>query len=69
LGGTLLTGGGVSVLGAVLGTVFIAVISSGLYMLQLGEFWIQTALGLVLLGAILLERGRAALALSRSTGR
>ncbi len=69
LGGTLLAGGGISVLGAVLGTVFIAVISSGLYMLQLGEFWIQTALGLVLLGAILLERGRAALALARSTRR
>jgi len=69
LGGTLLTGGAVSVLGAVLGTVFVAVITSGLYMLQIGEFWIQTALGLVLLGAILLERGRAALALSRSTRR
>ena len=69
LGGTLLTGGAVSVLGAVLGTVFVEVITSGLYMLQIGEFWIQTALGLVLLGAILLERGRAALALARSTRR
>ena len=69
LGGTLLTGGAVSVLGAVLGTVFVEVITSGLYMLQIGEFWIQTALGLVLLGAILLERGRAAMALARSTRR
>jgi ribose transport system permease protein len=69
LGGTLLTGGAVSVFGAVLGTIFVAVITSGLYMLQIGEFWIQTALGLVLLGAILLERGRAALALSASTRR
>jgi hypothetical protein len=36
-------------------------------MLQIGEFWIQTALGVVLLAAILLERGRSALALARST--
>jgi ribose transport system permease protein len=69
LGGTLLSGGAVSVFGAVLGTVFVEVITSGLYMLQIGEFWIQTALGLVLLAAILLERGRSALALSRSTRR
>jgi ribose transport system permease protein len=61
LGGTLLTGGAVSVSGAILGTVFVEIISSGLYMLQIGQFWIQTALGLVLLVAILLERGRAAM--------
>ena len=65
LGGTLLTGGEVSVLGTVLGAVFVEVMTSGLYMLQIGEFWIQTALGLVLLGAILLERGRASMALAR----
>lgn len=69
LGGTLLSGGAVSVAGTVLGTVFVDIISSGLYMLQIGEFWIQTALGVVLLGAILLERGRSALALARSTRR
>lgn len=69
LGGTLLTGGSVSVVGAILGAVFVEIITSGLYMLQLGEFWIQTALGLVLLGAILLERGRAQMALRRSTRR
>ncbi|MBN9508587.1 MAG: ABC transporter permease [Alphaproteobacteria bacterium] len=65
LGGTLLTGGEVSVLGTVLGAVFVEVMTSGLYMLQIGEFWIQTALGLVLLGAILLERARAGMALAR----
>jgi ribose transport system permease protein len=69
LGGTLLSGGAVSVVGTVLGTVFVDVITSGLYMLQIGEFWIQTALGVVLLGAILLERGRSALALARSARR
>ena len=69
LGGTLLSGGTVSVIGTVLGTVFVDVITSGLYMLQIGEFWIQTALGVVLLAAILLERWRAAVALARSAGR
>ncbi len=69
LGGTLLSGGAVSVIGAVLGTVFVDVITSGLYMLQIGEFWIQTALGVVLLAAILLERGRSALALARGARR
>ena len=69
LGGTLLTGGEVSVLGAVLGAVFVEVISSGLYMMQIGEFWIQAALGIVLLAAILLERMRAGAALARSTRR
>jgi ribose transport system permease protein len=69
LGGTLLTGGAVSVTGAILGTVFVEIISSGLYMLQLGEFWIQTFLGLVLLGAILLERGRARLVMASERGR
>lgn len=69
LGGTALTGGEVSVLGAVLGTVFVEVITSGLYMLQIGEFWIQTALGIVLLAAILLERARAGAMLARSLRR
>jgi ribose transport system permease protein len=69
LGGTALTGGEVSVLGAVLGAVFVEIITSGLYMLQIGEFWIQTALGLVLLAAILLERARAGAALARSMRR
>jgi ribose transport system permease protein len=65
LGGTLLTGDEVSVLGTVLGAVFVEVMTSGLYMLQIGEFWIQAALGLVLLGAILLERARAGMTLAR----
>lgn len=68
LGGTLLTGGAVSVTGTVLGAAFVEVMTSGLYMLQIGEFWIQTALGLVLLGAILLERARASMALARGRG-
>ena len=69
LGGTLLTGGSISVVGAILGTVFVEVLTSGLYMLQIGEFWIQAALGVVLLAAILLERGRAAVSLARSARR
>jgi ribose transport system permease protein len=63
LGGTLLTGGAVSVIGTLLGTIFVDVITNGLYMLQVGQFWIQTFLGLVLLGAVLLDRLRARLQL------
>lgn len=69
LGGTLLTGGAVSVSGAILGTAFVEVLTSGLYMLEIGEFWIQAALGVVLLAAILLERGRATVSLARGTRR
>jgi hypothetical protein len=41
LGGTLLTGGAVSVVGTLLGAVFVDVLTNGLYMLKVGEFWIQ----------------------------
>lgn len=54
LGGTLLQGGKVSVLGAFLVTM----LSSGLLMLQVGAFWVQTFLGLMLLVAVLLDRAR-----------
>ena len=63
LGGTLLTGGAVSVVGTLLGSAFVDIMTNGLYMLQVGEFWIQTFLGLVLLGAVLLDRLRARLQL------
>ena len=63
LGGTLLTGGAVSVVGTLLGAVFVDVLTNGLYMLKVGEFWIQSFLGLVLLGAVLLDRLRARLQL------
>jgi ribose transport system permease protein len=68
LGGTLLTGGAVSVVGTALGAVFVDVLTNGLYMLRVGEFWIQSFLGFVLLGAVLLDRLRARLQFGRGGG-
>ncbi|WP_111536855.1 ABC transporter permease [Palleronia aestuarii] len=60
LGGTLLQGGKVSVLGTVLGAFLVTMLQSGLLMLQIGAFWVQTFLGLMLLIAVLLDKARRA---------
>lgn len=62
LGGTALTGGTAAVLGTVLGALLVSIITNGLFLLKVGEFWVQLFLGLILLGAVLLDRGRARLA-------
>ena len=67
IGGTALSGGMVSVVGTVLGALLVATIRSGLLVLQIGSFWLQLFLGIFLLGAILLERYRAALVLRQQT--
>jgi ribose transport system permease protein len=66
LGGTALTGGTAAVLGTVLGALLVSIITNGLFLLKVGEFWVQLFLGLILLGAVLLDRGRARIA--RGTG-
>jgi ribose transport system permease protein len=58
LGGTLLAGGMVSVIGTMLGALLVTTIRSGLLILQVGNFWLQLFLGLVLLLAVLLDRYR-----------
>lgn len=58
LGGTLLQGGKVSVLGTVLGAFLVTMLTSGLLMLQVGAFWVQSFLGLMLLIAVLLDKAR-----------
>lgn len=58
LGGTLLAGGRVSVLGAIVGAVFLCVIDNALILLGINPYWYQAFLGLLILGAIGLERGR-----------
>lgn len=58
LGGTLLQGGKVSVLGTVLGAFLVTMLTSGLLMLQVGAFWVQTFLGLMLLLAVLIDKVR-----------
>ncbi|MEM8915404.1 MAG: ABC transporter permease, partial [Pseudomonadota bacterium] len=58
LGGTLLTGGRVSVLGTLLGAFLVTMLTTGLLLLQVGAFWIQTFLGLLLLLAVLIDLAR-----------
>lgn len=58
LGGTLLTGGKASVLGTCLGAFLVTMLTSGLLLLQLGDFWIQSFLGLLLLAAVLMDKTR-----------
>ena len=58
LGGTLLTGGRVSVLGTLLGGFLVTMLTSGLLLMQIGAFWIQTYLGVLLLVAVLLDLAR-----------
>lgn len=58
LGGALLAGGRVSVPGAVLGGALVTVLNSGLLLLHVGEFWVQFFLGVLLLGAVLIDKGR-----------
>lgn len=58
LGGTLLAGGRVSVLGTFLGAALVSELTNGLLQFRVGEFWVQTYLGVLLLIAVLLDLGR-----------
>jgi len=62
LGGTLLSGGAVAVVGTMLGALLVTTIRSGLLVLQIGNFWLQLYLGVILLLAVLAYRYRAHLA-------
>lgn len=58
LGGNLLTGGRISVFGTLLGAFLVTMLTTGLLLMQVGAFWIQTYLGLLLLLAVLLDLTR-----------
>ena len=45
-------------LGTCLGALLVTMLTSGLLLLQLGEFWVQTFLGLLLLLAVLMDKAR-----------
>lgn len=59
LGGTLLTGGKVSVVGTALGAILVSVITTGLLLMKFADFWLNLFLGLILLLAVLLDRLRS----------
>lgn len=68
LGGTLLSGGSVAVIGTMIGAALVTTIRSGLLVLQIGNFWLQLFLGLILLFAVLVDRYRSVYAERRSVG-
>ncbi len=58
LGGTVLTGGKVSVSGTFLGAALVGVLTNGLQLLDIGEFWLLAILGSLLLSAVLIDKSR-----------
>ena len=56
IGGTLLTGGYGSVIGAVLGAMFYAVGEGGLVLIGLQGYWVNICVGVVLILAVLVNR-------------
>nr|WP_292773602.1 ABC transporter permease [Mesorhizobium sp.] len=69
LGGTLLAGGSVAVIGTMIGAALVTTIRSGLLVLQVGNFWLQLFLGLILLAAVMADRYRGVFLERRSLGR
>lgn len=58
IGGTRLAGGKVSVLGAVLGAILLALISNGLVFLNISIYWNQFIQGMIILTAVGIDRLR-----------
>lgn len=67
LGGTLLLGGRISVVGAILGACFLEMIDNALILLGVNPYWYQVFLGLIILGALVLERGRVSIVTRRTS--
>ena len=65
VGGTLLSGGVVSVVGTFIGGLLLATIGNGLTLMNIPNFWVELTTGLVLLFAVMLDRART-LAVRRS---
>lgn len=61
LGGTLLSGGRISVAGTCLGALLLAVIANGLVIFGVSQYWYQAGLGLIVLIAVMLEVARVRL--------
>ncbi len=60
IGGAVLTGGHLSVVGTCLGVLVVALINQALVMLAVDPFYVQVLLGLLILGAVGLNRLREA---------
>jgi ribose transport system permease protein len=58
LGGTILSGGKVSVVGTVLGAALLAMIANAIVIVGVSQYWYQAGLGLIILGAVTLDQAR-----------
>jgi ribose transport system permease protein len=58
IGGTLLSGGVVSVVGTFIGGLLLATIGNGLTLMNVPNFWVELSTGVVLLVAVILDRVR-----------
>jgi ribose transport system permease protein len=56
IGGTSLSGGQGSIFGTVLGCLIIGVLNNGLFLLEVSPFWQQVVKGVVILGAVALDK-------------
>ena len=56
IGGASLAGGRGTVAGTVLGCLIIGVLNNGLFLLDVSPFWQQVIKGLVILGAVAMDR-------------
>jgi ribose transport system permease protein len=58
LGGTILSGGKVSVVGTILGAILMSMVVNGLFLLNVSQYWFQTFLGGILLGSYEINKFR-----------
>jgi ribose transport system permease protein len=65
IGGTSLFGGKGSILGTLVGAVFIATLLNGLVIMNVSSFWQQVVMGLVVLAAVGIDQYRKRLAAGR----
>ena len=65
LGGTVLSGGKVSIVGAVIGGCFLTVLQNGLVVIGVSPYWISAVYGVVVVVAYAFDRARRRRALKR----
>jgi ribose transport system permease protein len=58
LGGTILSGGKVSIVGTILGAALMSMVVNGLFLLDVSQYWFQTFLGVILLGSYEINKFR-----------
>ena len=59
IGGTSLSGGKGSILGTIIGALIIGVLNNGLVLLGVSPFWQQVIKGIVILAAVIIDKGAA----------